>query len=379
MVDRETNVSRQSRFSHLKSSFSWLQPFVSESPVVDALVGARKNGRPLAAITLGVLCIFGVAIQTAFLVISLQANSRQSETIALEALWLLGVILVVRRPRTVSFVLAILLSSIFFIYVATGFSRWMGEPSNSPWRADIGILCSGALISLLATIVTINMPMRDPRLSRGNISRPFTTPAKEYRSPEDDLTLWQWMTVSWMGPMIAIGSKRQLNGEDVWLLPFEFQHGQLHDAFRQLHGTVFRRLIRANCIDIIVLSLLALLELIANYSVPLMLQQLLTSMENLKAESESAIFWSAAIMVARLVAAQSAVFSLWFGRRCYERSRGEMITMLYEKTLNRKILGSVMDEKGETDSDFVRYQSDEPDTTEHDGLLNGDSGEANGT
>lgn len=42
----------------------------------------------------------------------------------------------------------------------------------------------------------------------------------------------------------------------------------------------------------------------------------------------------------RLVSAQCYVFKLWYSRRAYERSRGEMITMLYEKTLNRKILGA---------------------------------------
>jgi hypothetical protein len=42
----------------------------------------------------------------------------------------------------------------------------------------------------------------------------------------------------------------------------------------------------------------------------------------------------------RLTSAQCGVFTLWYSRRAYERSRGEMITMLYEKTLNRKILGA---------------------------------------
>ena len=42
----------------------------------------------------------------------------------------------------------------------------------------------------------------------------------------------------------------------------------------------------------------------------------------------------------RLTSAQCGVFTLWYSRRAYERSRGEMITMLYEKTLNRKIQGA---------------------------------------
>lgn len=51
------------------------------------------------------------------------------------------------------------------------------------------------------------------------------------------------------------------------------------------------------------------------------------------------------ILVVRLIAAQSAVLTLWFCRRCYERSRGEMITMIYEKTLTRKSFGTPEGEK----------------------------------
>ena len=49
----------------------------------------------------------------------------------------------------------------------------------------------------------------------------------------------------------------------------------------------------------------------------------------------------------RLTSAQLNVFNLWYQRRAYERSRGEMITMLYEKTLNRKILGAKQEAKAE--------------------------------
>jgi hypothetical protein len=35
---------------------------------------------------------------------------------------------------------------------------------------------------------------------------------------------------------------------------------------------------------------------------------------------------------------QIDIFGLWYQRRAYERSRGEMITMLYEKSLSRKVI-----------------------------------------
>jgi hypothetical protein len=61
-----------------------------------------------------------------------------------------------------------------------------------------------------------------------------------------------------------------------------------------------------------------------------------------------AVITYAIISVAlRLLAAQLGVFNLWYQRRSYERTRGELITMLYEKTLNRKILGAKQEEKDE--------------------------------
>lgn len=61
-------------------------------------------------------------------------------------------------------------------------------------------------------------------------------------------------------------------------------------------------------------------------------------MENPLAPRRAALNYAILSLVARLIAAQSGVFILWYGRRAYERSRGEMITMLYEKTLSRKVV-----------------------------------------
>ena len=73
---------------------------------------------------------------------------------------------------------------------------------------------------------------------------------------------------------------------------------------------------------------------------PVLLQQLLRSMESSDTHRSAAITYAMLSLLVRLVASQCSVFNLWFSRRCYERSRGEMITMLYEKTLSRKIIGS---------------------------------------
>ena len=163
-------------------------------------------------------------------------------------------------------------------------------------------------------------------------------------SPEDGMRLWQYMTVGWLSPLIRIGSCRQLQEWDVWQLPKDFQHEGLHERFAKLKGTVIQRLIKLIFIDLIILTILGLLELVLQYSTPALLQLLLQSVENGAASRDEAVMYASIILLARLIAAQSGVFSLWHGRRCYEQSRGGMITMLYEKTLDRKI-GFAGDEK----------------------------------
>ena len=61
-------------------------------------------------------------------------------------------------------------------------------------------------------------------------------------------------------------------------------------------------------------------------------------MEDPKVPKRAAITYAGISLVARLFEVQAKTLNLWFSRRAYERSRGEMITMLYEKTLKRKIV-----------------------------------------
>ncbi|KAL8825840.1 MAG: hypothetical protein Q9191_004169 [Dirinaria sp. TL-2023a] len=160
------------------------------------------------------------------------------------------------------------------------------------------------------------MPLRNPTWPNHQISPANEKPSSDLRSPEDNLTLWQFMTVSWMSPLIRTGYSRQLNDDDVWSLGYEFQHDLLHNQFADLGGSVTKRLLVANSQDIVINFVLAVIETVANLAGPVLLQQLLQSMEDRNASSSQAT------------------------KRCYERSRGEMLTMLHAKTLSRKRFGN---------------------------------------
>lgn len=191
-------------------------------------------------------------------------------------------------------------------------------------------------ISLAGITIMLNMPLRHPTLGTDDIAAPFTTPTSGLRSPEDLITPWQWMTVSWMGPLIRIGKSRQIHGEDVWFLPFEFQHSRLHQLFRDVKGSVTGRLLQANGPDLIITCCLGVFESLASLSEVVFLKQMLSTLDAESPNPRAAIVYAIFILLVRLAQTQSGVFSLWYSRRCYERSRGEMITMIYEKTLRRK-------------------------------------------
>jgi hypothetical protein len=117
-------------------------------------------------------------------------------------------------------------------------------------------------VAAIVGIVTIlNMPFRDPVLPSDDISPVYGRPTGVLRTPEDNLTPWQYMAVTWMAPMIQEGYKRQLDDEDVWDLPWEFKHERLHRAFRKLEGSVTRRIFVANGMDVVRTTSMSLVRL----------------------------------------------------------------------------------------------------------------------
>jgi len=118
----------------------------------------------------------------------------------------------------------------------------------------------------LGIVIVLNMPLRDPSLPNKDISTAFGTPTVQLRTPEDNLTPWQYMTVSWMEPLIKKGVTRHMEDEDIWDLGWEFKHARLHEAFRTLRGSVTRRVFVANGMDLVRTTVLNAIRLCASKS-----------------------------------------------------------------------------------------------------------------
>ena len=128
--------------------------------------------------------------------------------------------------------------------------------------ARIGVYYTSAGAALAACGIILMMPLRGPSLPCLDIGVVGHTPSSNYRSPEDNLRLWQFLTVSWMSPLMSMGKKRQLHEEDVWSLGFEFQHRRLHDHFRVLRGSVISRLLQANGLDVLITATIAIVQML---------------------------------------------------------------------------------------------------------------------
>ncbi|EFX00086.1 ABC bile acid transporter [Grosmannia clavigera kw1407] len=247
-------------------------------------------------------------------------------------------LLAIDRPRTLPGAVYLLHAATLAIQLALllgvpDLYRW---PLCPLWLSEISV--TGLSLAIMTT-----MPLRDPSLGNRasgtdgeTIALPFETPSNKLRSPEDALTLWQWMTVSWMGPLIGLGYTRQLHSEDVWNLPYQFQHGRLYRLFQDVRGTVTSRVVKVNTPDLIITSVLGILDSLLSMLPIVFLKALLASMEGSNPNVRVATIYAVLICITNLLRSQCGVFSLWYARRCYERSRGELITMIYEKTLRRK-------------------------------------------
>ncbi|TVY34010.1 ATP-dependent bile acid permease, partial [Lachnellula subtilissima] len=329
----------------------WLRVFIHEIPEQqEELLPKKKRYFTFLSGTLLVASLVGFVLQT----VSVFRPKLRLETIYPAASWAIAcLIITLQRPAKTPKALLVLYTSIFATQAIVLIDKFF-----STSREDIPAILA-LITSLIAILIILHMPFRDPSLPRATISPAFSAPTDKLRSPEDDLTLWQFMSVSWMKPLIDLGNARQLNDEDVWSLSYEFQHRILHDRFRELKGSVLRRLLEANGLDLVIISVLSILELFAStkklsslneevrfwfadagidFSAPVLLQKILQSMEDHRAPKRAALTYALFSLVLRFVGSQSSVFSLWYGRRAYERSRGEMITMLYEKTLSRKVV-----------------------------------------
>ncbi|KAK1144470.1 hypothetical protein N8T08_005343 [Aspergillus melleus] len=304
----------------------WTKPFIPEPSPLPELASRTGPQRLGWVISLLAVSIVGFAAE----LIKFIPNGSDSANYILLASWALTAALIAReRLRSSPVSLLLYFGSACAVEAAYIFN----ENAYGVHKLFAYYLAAGAAAA--ACVLILVMPLREPSLPCIDIGVVGQAPSADFRSPEDNLRLWQFLSVSWMAPLMSLGKQRQLNEDDVWFLGFEFQHRRLHEKFRKLQGSVVTRLLQANGIDVLIITLISIVQMLCGFSTPVLLQQLLQAM-NFPDRKRVALTYALLSLFLRFVSAQLQVLNIWYGRRCYERSRGEMMMMIYEKALSRK-------------------------------------------
>ncbi|CAE7216653.1 unnamed protein product, partial [Rhizoctonia solani] len=254
-----------------------------------------------------------------------------------------------------------------------------------------------SLLTIVGLVAIVNMPLTitgEPEADEDGL-----LPALE-----DYCTLWQWMTFTWVSPIITLGASRPLEEKDMWQLSKSMRTRTLMRKFLQVHrSSLLRRILVANAMDLFLDASLTVISTVMNFSAPFFLNLTLLAMkddapvstnsasfstasitDNLqfyaavsldsiflptllrtsggsgefsvntagstrKLQRSDAYFFAIAAFVCQLIKSQSDLQHLYFSRRASVRVKGELVASVYEKALKRKDVTGAVQKNQEKD------------------------------
>ncbi|KAJ7045901.1 hypothetical protein C8F04DRAFT_452844 [Mycena alexandri] len=207
-------------------------------------------------------------------------------------------------------------------------------------------LTANLLVVLVLLCVTVQMPMNLPsaHIKKADIGQSV--------SPEDYTRLWQWITFSWVFPLVKRGTANTLHEKDVWGLSPTMQARPVFLQFhKNLHSvTLFRHLLATNSLDIMLDFIGTVLAIVFEYSAPFFLKRLLDSIDRpnpTPREKGVAYLYAGIMFLCSVLRSQCDLQHLWYARRATTRIRSELMSAIYDKALRRKDFSGVIKDKDE--------------------------------
>ncbi|KAF8836435.1 P-loop containing nucleoside triphosphate hydrolase protein [Paxillus ammoniavirescens] len=272
--------------------------------------------------------------------------------VSIGATWVYGVCKPVFWPRATAHVdlFAIYVLHLVFAILLLGGTLYDHEILNVPWPSRLQF--AGLIINLvavcfeLALVSTMPMELPSSRVNKEDIYVKY--------SPEDYVTIFEWVTFSWVYPLIKRGTRMNMNEDDVWNLSPTTQSRPVFAKFSTTRGsTLLRRLFWANSLDLILDFCLTVVSVVFNYASPYFLRRILESFDDKTPGALSrAYIYALLAFFCTLMKAQADVQHLWFGRRAATRMRVELMAAIYDKALKRQ------DYSGIVDKDKVKEAAD---------------------
>ncbi|KAF5368585.1 hypothetical protein D9758_002189 [Tetrapyrgos nigripes] len=175
-------------------------------------------------------------------------------------------------------------------------------------------------------------------------------PSVNQTSPEDGVNLWQWLTFSFIEPILSLAQTKTLNDEDVWSLPPFFAHKNIFKKCldyraRYPKHSLLRFLLVSNSLDLTLDVTLEMWSAFVGFVPAYALKEILNALP--RGDVDSAYFWAFITFVAHLSFAQKDLFKQWHTRRCYERTRGQLFCTIHYKALKRQDVSGQVNQEGD--------------------------------
>ncbi|CAE6413166.1 unnamed protein product [Rhizoctonia solani] len=254
-----------------------------------------------------------------------------------------------------------------------------------------------SLLTFVGLVAIVNMPL-------SLAGKPEVNEDGLHPALEDYCTLWQWMTFTWVSPIISLGALRPLEEKDMWQLSRSMRTRTLMRKFLQVQRpSLLRRILVANAMDLFLDGSLTVISTLMNFSAPFFLNLTLRAMfdnrpvsttsanfsnssftDNIhfyaavsldsvflptwirssagldqvftntaesprKLQRSDAYFFAIAAFVCQLIKSQSDLQHLYFSRRASVRVKGELVASVYEKALKRKDVTGAVQKNQEKD------------------------------
>ncbi|KAI0833629.1 P-loop containing nucleoside triphosphate hydrolase protein [Trametes gibbosa] len=188
-----------------------------------------------------------------------------------------------------------------------------------------------------------------------NVGRPSEPSSNSRTMPEDSTDFWGWSTFSFVEPLFKISNTRTVNDEDVWELSPFFTHKNLFTKYlsyiaKNPTHSLLRYLLVSSSLDLILDILLETWAATVGFVPPYALQRILTALSDpAPGAKNTAYLFAVVTFLANLSFAQVDINKLWFTRRCYERTRGQLFCALHYKALKRRDIGHQSAKKEDDD------------------------------
>ncbi|KAG6003802.1 hypothetical protein E4U43_000858 [Claviceps pusilla] len=317
----------------------WLKPFAKEENP------CSNKHKSWTRWTSGLLIVSMAGLILSIVPICL--NPRELRAIVQVVPWL-STVLISALDRPTSTPRILLLQ--YLLMFSAGVGTYSAQFLNHHFHTLDPFQISRIALALAGILVIGNMPLRNPAWGLDDIGNSKLPPSHHVRSPEDNLSLFRFWTVTWMHPLARLCRQREITVEDVWQLPFEFQHTRLYLAFRDLRGKLLPCLIEANGLDLFVATVFAVADTVAEVSNIRLTARLYKALDS--NNPDEAIFWCVVMLSLDVFRQLSKTTCGWYSRKAYERSRGETFIALFSKLLTRAVPGSDATEKGPGD-DYI--------------------------